>query len=385
MAVAIEKRGDGSYSFRLWVTGPDGEKMRKRFTVKAKSKREAEKEYARIRSEIDRGTYIDATDLTVREYLEKWLEDYAALRQAKTYERYEELIRLHVVPYLGQIKLCDLKPAHVQSLYARLQREGRRDGKEGGLSARSVLHVHRCLHKALSSAVKWELIARNPADKDRVEVPDPGKARAKGCTAEELKQILTGAEGSTIHAAVVLAAYTGMRLGEIIAVRWSDVDLSAGVLTVCRSAAETRTTGTIVKAPKTEESHRNVELPQVAIAALRRHREDQDRRKALLGSAWQENDLVIPNDDGTLRTPDGVTRAFARLVKQKGLPRLTFHGLRHAHTQVLIEQNVNLETIRDRLGHSTITTTADIYGRGLRAKQKPAREAIDRVFGAPAE
>ena len=273
----IRKRGKSSWAIVLDL-GRDGagKRHQKWHTVRG-TKKDAERELARLITEINTGDYVEPSRMLVREYLERWLRDYAEHSVSpKTYERYDEIIRSHIVPALGGYELSKLRPLHIQGFYTAAITSGRKDGN-GGLSAQTVLHFHRLLHRALGQAVRWQLLARNPAE--AVEPPRPQRTEMRALDDAQIALLLKSLEGSRLHAPVLLALSTGLRRGELLGLRWRDIDLERGCLTVNCSVEQTKQSLRF-KIPKTERSRRMVALPSFAVDMLRAHKRAQTEARA---------------------------------------------------------------------------------------------------------
>ena len=229
------------------------------------------------------------------EFLTKWLEAAKTKVSAKTFERYEEIVRRHLNPAFGNLLMPKLTPIQIQTYYARSLASGRLDGS-GEYPAQTVLHHHRILREALHQAVKWQLLARNPAD--AVDPPRPERKEMKALNESETAWLLEAAQGTRLYMPILLAVITRMRRGEILAFRWRDVDLEKSVLSVTPSLEETNE-GLRFKEPKTARGRRMIALPPLAVEALCAHRTQQERQKALLGPAYKNNDLVLSTTDPT--------------------------------------------------------------------------------------
>ena len=225
---------------------------------------------------------------------------------AKTFERYAEIVRIHLKPAFGYLRLPKLQPLHIQGYYSKALSEGRRDGK-GGLSAQTVLHHHRVLHGALRQAVRWQLLPRNPAD--AVGPPRPVRKEMKALDEAGTVSLLKAAKSSRLHRPIFLAVTTGLRRGELLALRWTALDLARGILSVRETLEQTRE-GLFFKQPKTPRSRRTVDPPGIVVDELRRLRSELLQQKLLLGPAYQDHDLVFPEPDGRPWAPDKLTSAL---------------------------------------------------------------------------
>jgi integrase len=377
----LKKRSNDSWSIVLYL-GHDpqtGKKRQKWHTVHG-NKRKAESELTRLLHEMDTGTYVEPTKLTVKDYLEKWLNDYAKINVgAKTFERYDGIVRQHLIPALGPIVLTKLQPLQIQSCYSKSLDSGRKDGREGGLSAQTVLHHHRVLREALKQAVKWQLVGRNAAD--AVEPPRPEYREVNALEETRTAWLLDAAAGTHLHIPILLAITTGMRRGEILAVRWQDIDFGSGLLTVRRSLQETKATLSF-KEPKSRHGRRPISLPSLAVEMLAAYHQAQLKARSALGEGYQDNDLVCCRDDGTPWPPSAFTSAYRDLLRRRKIQNVRFHDLRHSHVSQLLRSGVSPKVISERLGHSKVGFTLDVYSHLLPGMQDEAASKVDASLRA---
>lgn len=303
---------------------------------------------------------------TLSEYLTTWLADYAKPNvTGKTYERYERIVEHNIKPHLGHIRLCDLKPTEIQRFYSLLLREGRKKG--GGLSPLTVQHVHRLLRKTLHQAVRWEILDRNPADgADSPRVP---RKEMHALDREGLTRLLALLRGNKLYLPVLLAATTGMRRGEIMALRWSDIDLDGRVLRVARSLQQTKA-GLEFKEPKSVRGRRNIRLAQATIDALKTHRKAIDTG---------DSGLVVCRPDGTPWPPDQLSAEFHLFAKRNGFA-IRFHDLRHTHASNLLRDGVPVNVVSQRLGHAEPAITLNVYSHVLPGMQEEAAAKVDAMM-----
>lgn len=347
-----------------------------------KTKKEAQRELARLLNEVHNGTYVEPSRFSVAEYLRHWLETYARPKvAARTLERYEEIVQNHLIPSLGHYPLAKLQPLHIQTCYKEALESGRRNGK-GGLSHQTVLHHHRVLDCALKWAVKWQILARNPAD--FVDAPKAPHREMKALDQDGTVRLLATAEGTRLYLPVLIAVTTGMRLGEILGLSWDDVDLKSGVLQVRRALQETRA-GLSLKEPKTERSRRTINIPTLLVEALVKHKGELAGRKLILGGAWQEHKLVIPGESGSPLSPKVISKAFEHLAQRAGCPEIRFHDLRHSSASQLLGAGVPVGVVSARLGHARTSTTHDIYGHCLPGQQEEAARLVEQGLRAALE
>jgi integrase len=370
----IRKRGKNSWAVVIFLgRDPSGKQHRKWHAVRG-TRRDAQRELARLMNEINTGAYVEPARMTLSEFLDRWLADYAKPKVSpKTYERYQEMIDGHIRPALGGRLLPKLAPLHIQSFYSRKLADGRKDAR-GGLSAQSVVHFHRLLHRALAQAVRWQLLARNPVD--AVEPPRAERQEMRALDEHETASLLSSLGGSRLYMPTLLAVSTGLRRGEILGLRWENVDLAASTLTVVQALEQTKE-GLRFKSPKTHRSRRSIALLAMAVEALRSHRAGQAEEKLALGPAYDDHDLVCPRPDGGPWPPDVFSTAFAAFVRRSGMKPFRFHDLRHSHATHLLKAGVHPKVVSERLGHSAIGITLDTYSHVLPGMQEDAVRLID--------
>ena len=341
------------------------------------TKKEAEALLARMLTELEDGVYIEPNKTTVTEYLTKWLASIDTMLSAKTYERYEEIINKHFIPNIGHHKLNKLQPLHIETLYSDMLRNGRIDGK-GGLSKTTVEHHHRVLKKALSKAVKWQYLGRNPCD--AVDPPKPEKKDIQTLTVEETQQFIEKAKSSTIYLPVLLAVTTGIRLGEVCGLQWMDIDLDNKRLSIRQVMCESRRYGVIIKEPKTKNSKRSIALSKTTVEALRQYKAEVSKLRLQLGIGLKKEDLIFEKTPGDRMTPTRVSSAYNWFIHKNKLKRVSFHALRHTHATHLLEGNIHPKIVSERLGHATIGITLNTYSHVLPNMQEEAANKIDELF-----
>ena len=329
------------------------------------------------------GAYVEPSRLTVAEYLKGWLADHARHAvSAKTFERYSEIVNKHLVPALGAHRLAKLAPLHIQAYHGSALANGRlrrRKGEEGerGLSARTVKFHHKILSQALRQAVRLRLLTRNPCDD--VKPPRAVQREMNILDHEATGRLLREAEHLAIYMPVLLAVTTGMRRGEILALRWRDVDLDARTLAVRQTLEQTKAGGLAFKAPKTARGRRTITLPELTAEALRRHRTAQKEARLKVGPDFKDHDLVCALRDGNPRSPLALTNEFARLIKRLGLA-IRFHDLRHTHISHLLAAGVHPKVASERAGHASVAITMDVYSHVLPGMQEDAANRIDAAL-----
>jgi integrase len=324
----VRRRGERSWEIKFDLgTDPLTGKRRIRYVAFKGTKRAAEIELARLVSQNAAGEGVDPSKSTVAEFVERWERDWATANVSpKTLERYRQLFRLYVTPRIGSVRIQKLRAVHLNELYSDLLRSGGRDGH--ALSARSVGHVHRVLHRSLGHAATWGVVSQNVAS--LVAPPPVPDNEIEILTEEQIGAILRYLEGRTLRPIVSFLLGTGARRGEALALRWGDVDLQKNVVRIERSLEQTK--GSIrVKAPKTKNGRRNVAIPPWLAAELRAHRARQDERRLSLGMGRSTDDApVFAKWNGEFRSPSRLSQDFAGTMEALQI-ECTLHGLRHTH------------------------------------------------------
>jgi integrase len=341
-----------------------------RKTLYGKTRSEVAQKLTAAMAERDSGAFaIDSDNLTVGEYLDRWLTSIRDSVKPVSWENYQRTIRLHITPAIGGVKLAKLTPARVQALY---------DEKRRTMSPRSVKLIHAVLHKALKQAQMWRLVRENVATatvrpKGRVE-------EIKPLNAEQAKALLRAVAEDRHEALYTLALTTGARIGELLALRWSDLDFEAGVLRIerTRSAAKSGPRYTTPKGGR----GRPANLTPLAIEALRRHRARQNEERLLAGTLWQDNDLIFPTRTGTLMRPSTVTDDhFKPTLERAGLSRsVRFHDLRHTAATLLLGRGVHPKLVQELLGHSSIAMTLDRYSHWIPSMGEQTAAAMEAAL-----
>jgi integrase len=355
----------GLYMARYTVETLTGKKRR---TVYGKTREEAHEKLVEALSNRNKGLVFDADTMKVSEYLERWLADSVRdTVRPTTFERYEQMVRIHICSVLGKLKLKDITPAHVRGLY--------REKLDAGLSPRTVQYVHVTLHKALKQAVMDGLIPRNATE--AVKPPQVRREEMRPLAPEQVKVLLQATRDERLEALYVLAVTTGLRQGELLGLKWEDVDLEFGTLQVRRTLA-TAKGGPQLTAPKTKGSRRTVRLTQSAVKVLRSHLERQLGEIDRAGSLWRENGLIFASETGDpLDRRYITTHRFKPLLKRAGLPQIRFHDLRHTCATLLLGRNVNPKIVSEMLGHASIAITLDTYSHVLPNMQSEAAKAME--------
>jgi integrase len=346
---------------------PDG-KRDQRSKAGFKTRREAELALAEMQEQIRQGIVQDVRKLTVGAYLDSWLLGKRKLRPS-TVRSYESHVRVYLKPLIGQVRLAALRADHLDAMYDAI-----RAGNVGRKpSASTVRRIHATLHSALHAAYKRRLISFNPAGQVELETVER-KPRAIW-TPQELATFLVHAATDRLGPAYHLVAFTGLRRGELCGLRWQDVDLDSGTLAVTQQHVEVGRQ-IHVGAPKTRAGVRVVALDVASVDVLRKHKAAQNAERLSWGSGYQDHGLVFAREDGSPLRPEHVTRHFIELAEAAGVPRIVLHGLRHTHATHALAAGVDMLVVSRRLGHSSLSLTADTYTRVLPEVQRQAAELV---------
>jgi integrase len=373
----IRERSPGHYAVILDLADPATGKRRRKWHSFTGTKREAQVECARLIAQLQGGFYAEPSRVTVAEFLDRWLEHIRSQVSPKSHERYSEIAKKNIAPLLGRVALTKLTPIAISKVYANALTSGRRDGK-GGLSPRTVHHMHRILKQALRQAMRWQMLTRNPAD-----ATDPPKVERKRLETYDIAQtaaLIEALRGSRMFVPAILAVLCGLRRGEILALRWRNVDLTAGTLSVVESAEQTKTR-VRYKEPKSGRG-RNVALPETAIQELKAWRLRQAEELFRVGERANQETFVVTQTDGTPIQPRSLTHEWVRLSSKTSLPRIRFHDLRHAHATHLLASGVHPKVASERLGHSKVGITLDLYSHVMPGMQEDAAARVDAALQA---
>jgi len=324
---------------------------------------------------IARGEYVDRSPATVAGYLEVWLANPAGLNP-KTTERYRQLAAQQIIPHLGHLEVQKLDESHIQQWHATLLARGGMDSRP--LAARTVGHAHRVLHTALQRALTARQVVRNVCT--AVSPPRPAEREMVTLDTDQIAELLAAIQDHRLYMPALLALGAGLRRGEILALRWRDIDLDAGIIRVERSLGEADTL--YIKAPKTSAGRRSVAVPPFVVAALNNHRRQALELRMSLGQGKpNHDDLIFTTIDGAPWHPDKLSRDWANLVRLRKLPRVSFHALRHTNASLLIAGGLDVHSVSRRIGHKSANLTLSVYTHMFRNREPDAVSAIEKVLG----
>ncbi|WP_431880980.1 tyrosine-type recombinase/integrase [Micromonospora chalcea] len=387
-----QRASDGRWVGQAYVLTTDG--TRKRKFVYGATWEEAHAKLVELKSRSQRGIPVPDRAWKLADYLPYWLAAYVTDLKPTTARGYESAVRLHLIPALGTKRLDGLQVQHVKAFMDDFRRKclcctngldkirpvGRRCCSVGNCcqrypSARQIQFVHAVLRNALQHAMREELVARNVAK--LVRVPSPRYKVGKGLSVDQVRKILTASSGHRLHALYVVAATMGLRRGELVGLRWSDVDLDQGTLRVQQTVQ--RVAGTLhVLDAKTEDSEAVLPLPEVTWLSLMEHQERQQAERAGLAEVWEDHDLVFPSERGTPMEPTNLSRSFARLRETAGLPGVRLHDLRHTVVSLLMELGVPPHVVQAIARHADVKVTLKVYAH---ANLDAMRQALGKLDG----
>ena len=342
------------------------------------TRREAQQALTEALRSVQQGAFVARTKLTRGDYLEgEWLPAIRATVRPTTWEHYAGNVRAHIVPRLGAVSLADLSPAQLNAFYAELLASGRRQ-RAGGLSPKTVRHVHTLLRKALQDAVRWGRVVRNVAD--QADPPRPPATEMKVWTPDQLRSFLSSVREERLYPLWRLMAMTGMRRGEVLGLRWRDLDLEAARLSVV-STRVARQAG--AAEPKTRKGRRSIALDAGTVAALREHRRRQVEERLVIGPGFNDENLVFIWADGRPYRPEWLSREFERVSRLSGLPRIRLHDVRHSYATAALAAGIPAKVVSERLGHAQVSITLDTYSHVLPSLDESAADRVASLILGP--
>ena len=418
---------------------PDG------LTERQKEK-EIQKQAVLFEQQVASGTYLDGEKITFAEFSERWMSEYAEKHLApKTVFEYKNQLTSRLLPAIGHIKLCKLQPTHLIELYNNLGEAGMRaDTKyllkleymeilsrerkaitvvsestlrsisrgrpttkviasrisdhcnisigemfapkeaDGKLSSNSINHYHRLISSIMTAAVQWQVIPSNPCE--RVKPPKIERKEARHYDDAEAAKMfeLLECEPIKYQAAIYIAVFGGLRLGETTAIEWADVNFEKNIIKIDKASQYVPDKGSFDGSPKTDKSRREVALPEIAMNKLRLHKNEQDQHRIKMGNLWNHHDKVFTQVDGKPMFKDTPSKWFSKWLKKNDMPELVFHGLRHTHASLLIAEGVDVATVSRRLGHASIATTISVYTHPIQRKDIEAADKLGELFSLKA-
>lgn len=382
---SISKRPDGTWWARITI-GVDKNGKQKRKAFYGKTRQEVQKKMTAALNEINTNTYIEPSKLTLETWLNNWFNEYSlnSIKQS-TRVSYETFITKHINPVIGKIKLQNLRPDIIQKFYNDKLENGRLDGK-GGLSPKTIKNIHVMLHEALEQALKNGLITRNVTE--AVTLPKITKKEMRVLTSDEQSRLLKLCNNENNGIFVILALSTGMRLGEILGLKWEDINFKNKLLTVKRTVNRLKNynsnidskTALIVNSPKTENSIRIIPLNEKIIKCLKSYKTFQNEKYFKLGVHMGEDNFVFPNSLGNTGEPKTYQKIFTNLTKEANIENAHFHCLRHTFATRALEEGIPAKTVSEILGHANVSTTLDLYSHVLLDTKRNAIERMSKFI-----
>jgi integrase len=376
----VRERGKGNWYAVLSMKDPQTGKRKVKFRSLpgCKRKRDAQTELAKLITQLQAGSFVDGGKITVAEFLDRWLGHVKINVSPRTFERYEELVKKNIAPALGAVPLSKLKAIQISEAYAKALTSGHHRG--GGLSARTVHHMHRVLSQALKQAVKWDLLMRSPCDQlEKKDRPKVEKKAVPTINAAETVNAMDAARERRLFIPILLGSMGRMRRGEIVALRRKSVDLDRGQIAIVAAIEQTRA-GCREKEVKGSKC-RTIAMPAMLVDELRRHFITQAEEMLRLGMRPDGDTLVVMSADGKPIQPRSLTKNVSDFMKGLG-SKVRLHGLRHSHASHLLAENVHPKIVQERLGHSSIAITMDIYSHLMPNMQADAAGKIDAALKA---
>lgn len=379
MKDGLVQRGNG-WSYVVRVADPATGKTKPKWVGGYKTRKEAREARDQARAKLGDGSYVEPSKLTVAEFLrDRWLPAIEATgKRSTTLRNYRMHVERHIVPRIGGMRLQAVTGDVLNQLYAVLLKDGRHDG-QGGLSPATVRRVHALMSKSLGDAERWSLVPLNAAKRaDPPKQAQPGAIEMATWTAPQVRRFLESVADHELYPLFLVYATTGMRRGEALGLRWSDVDLDAGRAAV-RQTLVVVGHEVQVSQPKTKRGRRSVALDAATVAALRAHRKRQAEQRLAWGPGWAGKDLVFTREDGEWLHPERISKTFTRLTRAAELPEIRLHDLRHTYATLALEAGVHPKVVSERLGHSTISFTLDVYSHSVPALEEEAAETVARL------
>jgi len=362
---SIYPRSNGKWRAQVSIDG-------RRLSFAADTKKEGLAWILETKNQMDKGLTFKGAEMNLGEFLAEWLNTVSSSSSKGTHITYSWTVRKHILPYIGDVNLMDLRPDRIQRFYHHLQKEG---------SSNHAVHVtHKTLRVAMNHAVKLGLLGRNPCS--GTTPPKPEQTEMKFYDDHQVKQLLKTAKeiGDRFYPFYFLAIHTGMRLSEIIGLKWEDVNWDLSTLQVKRQVMHLKGGSYIFTEVKSRSGNRTIILGTQALELLKVHRREQQILISSVGEKWVDLDLVFPSYVGTPVTGSNIRRAFRRLLKASGLPKIRFHDLRHTAASLMLNHGIPVLIVSKRLGHSKPSITIDVYGHLIPSQQAEAAQLMDNLM-----
>ena len=342
----------------------------RRLTKYARSQRECRDWVKETQTKIGFGLTFSGTQVTLAKFMVNWLDGKELSNRPQTVSAYRALVRQHIMPLMGEMRLQDIQPAHLNQLYLSKKEEGR--------GARTVQVIHMVMHAVLRQAVKEGILGRNPAD--AVQRPKVETAERHILTEEQAQQLIIATENTRYGMLIYMALVTGMREGELLGLKWSDLDWTKGQLYIQRQLQMKKVNGSVMVPPKTKAGVRHIKLGPGTLGRLASHREQQELMKNCNQARWVENGLIFPNTLGKPMSSKTMYLEYKRLLKEIGLPDITFHALRHTALSIMLDMGTPVNTVQKWAGHSKASVTTDTYGHSMAHAENEVAARLEELL-----
>ena len=341
-----------------------------RLTKYAKTQRECRDWVKETLTKIGNGLTFSGTQVTLSKFVDSWLNGKELSIRPQTVSAYRALVKQHIMPLMGEMRLQDIQPTHLKQLYLSKKEEGR--------GARTVQVIHMVMHAVLRQAVKEGILGRNPAD--AVQRPKVETAERHILTEEQAQQLIIATENTRYGTLIYMALMTGMREGELLGLKWSDLDWTKGQLYIQRQLQVKKVNGSVMVPPKTKAGVRHIKLGPGTLGRLVSHRELQELLKDGNQARWEENDLIFPNTIGKPMSARNMYEDYKALLKENGLPAINFHALRHTALSIMLDMGTPVNTVQKWAGHSMASVTTDTYGHSMAHAENEVAARLEELL-----
>jgi integrase len=349
---------------------PQTGKRRQKWVSGFDTKKEAQKAMHEMLAKVARNEYVEPAKVTIGELMDMWFEQYVKTKcRPKSIETYERLIRLHIKPAIGKMKVNQIKPLHIQQFLSE---------QIGKLETSTIRMLRSACRNAFQWGIDMEIVGFNPVEKAKPPKRQPKEM--KYWDEEQVKRFLEVAKDHRYYPIFYLAIFTGMRRGEILGLKWEDVDLETGRISIKRTLVNVNSKMVLQDAPKTKNARRVVDISESVVEVLKQHKKRQAEEMLMMGI---RSDMVFTSLTGQFVKPSNLAKSFQRLTVKTGNPRIRFHDLRHTHATLMLKAGVHPKVVSERLGHSSISITLDTYSHVIPSMQKDAANLMDSLISSP--
>lgn len=370
----IRQRKDGTWEARFTLGRDPGTGKQIQKSIYGKTQKEVRQRLQQTTTAIDEGVYVAPSKLSVEQWLNTWLEDFCVDVKPRTLDKYRSTVKVRLVPYLGRIKLCDLSTHHIQHVYNSFLR-----GADGfrQLSTKSIRDTHGTLHRALQQAVELDYIKINPSD--RCKLPRIEKTDIRPMESQQIGAFLREIKGNRYERLFTVDLFTGLRMGEILALSWDCIDFEKGTLRVYRQLHQVK--GQYFYGTLKNDKPRSLTVAPSVLEVLKEQRAQQRLWKMAAGAVWENGeDLVFTDEIGRHLSPNSVRTALHRITERIGVEGFRFHDLRHSYAVASLQAGDDLKTLQSNLGHHTAAFTMEVYGHCTEEMQQASASRMERFI-----